>query len=104
MISGNIVLFVGVWWIWQKKVETQRGSIIAFLFFMATFSLFIASAVLAALGNAFCRVTFSLACISDVPLIFLVWLFLRKHLESCERLEFKASSKRENARQGKRKS
>ena len=97
MIAANMVLFVGLWWVWQKRVESARGNMVAFAFFMGTFTLFIASAVLATLGKPVCRFVFCLGCISDVPLVFSVWMFIRKHLEGCGRLEIKARSKGENA-------
>lgn len=103
MIAANMVLFVGLWWIWQKRFEGQRGSMVAFPLFMGTFTLFIASAVLAALGKTACRLMFCLGCISNVPLVFSVWMFIKGHSESCERLEIKASSKGENTPQPKRK-
>ncbi len=98
MMAGHLVVFCAVSWIWGLRIGTSRGSTAVFVLFMSAFSLFVASTLLAALGSGLCRVCFAVACLSDVPLVVSLWVFIREHQKVCAMLE----SKKEKELTGKR--
>lgn len=91
MTGANLLLFTVFSYVWEQKLETKRGSLVAFSVFMTTFAMFILSSVLAALGNPFCQIVFCMACCLDVPAVLSIWIFIFRHQKVCGNLESKVS-------------